>query len=46
MLTMLAGAPAREQVLAYARGFSWAQTSQAQLELFGRLAGAAAKVPA
>lgn len=36
---LLAAMPAREDVRRYAEGFSWQQTTQAQLALFGRLAG-------
>ncbi len=34
---LLADMPTREQVRAYAEGFGWQQTSDAQLALFGRL---------
>jgi glycosyltransferase involved in cell wall biosynthesis len=35
---MLDAPPARDRVVGYARGFSWAQTSQAQFDLFSHLA--------
>jgi glycosyltransferase involved in cell wall biosynthesis len=37
VLQMLSQPPARAAVLEYAREFSWEQTSQAQLRLFGQL---------
>ncbi len=37
---ILAAPPARAAVRAYAEGFGWDETSQAQLHLFGRLAAA------
>ena len=37
-LRLLGAPPDRAQVRSYAEGFSWAQTSRAQLELFRRLA--------
>jgi glycosyltransferase involved in cell wall biosynthesis len=36
---LLSAYPAREDVRRYAEGFSWRQTSQAQLDLFRRLSG-------
>jgi len=44
ILKLLAQPPVREDVRHYAEGFSWAQTSMAQKQLFSRLS-AAAKVP-
>jgi glycosyltransferase involved in cell wall biosynthesis len=41
MLELLGAPPSRSAVRAYAEGFSWEQTSEAQLRIFGRLAALA-----
>jgi glycosyltransferase involved in cell wall biosynthesis len=42
---LLASPPAHARVAEYARGFSWTQTSQAQFDLFSRLASRAQEKP-